>query len=540
MDELPTTKSSPAYVSRGGATMPTVRVVAADPHQADELLRRLATLPVQCLSATASSADVYPGTVTLVVLEGMEAIVHSALGFDSYLVALSSLSPIECEGQPVLPVYIPGVLEAWVHLLGRGSRSPPRPLAHKDRLAAVGALAAGLAHEVNNPAQALGFDLSALLELLRWLEHGTEEIVSLGVKNISDNTLTQIRDKYAEARNLLQACVDGLGRITSIASNLKGFAKVQPERVDFIHPNEIVNQACALVHNQLRHRAQLIKELNAAGGFLGDKNRLVQVLSNLLVNAAQAIADGSADGCIVVRTSEDTEQITLSVIDNGPGIPEDVRERIFDPFFTTKSRDGIGVGLSLSRDIASQHGGTLSLCSTCERGTRFDLVIPRENGLSATGCSLADADLPVSAYQRARVLIVDDEPALRRSLTRQIRGLHEVVAVEGAQQAYTLLRSDTRFDVVLCDLMMPDMDGPQLYEKLTEEMPALATRFVFMTGGAFTERAQQFLERMKPPLLNKPASPNLLEATIQRVMAKSMETVELSIRCDGPPTRSFE
>ncbi len=404
-------------------------------------------------------------------------------------------------------------------------------LAHTDRLAQVGAIAAGLAHEVNNPAQTVTADLSEIAEQLRLLD------ADIARQRLPKEELGLLGRRMREVLELVQACFDGLGRVSGIVRDLKSFSRLVPERVRWVHPNEIVNQACALAHNQIRHRAKLIKELEAHEPVPGDKNRLVQVVTNLLVNAAQATPEEASGAEIRVRTEVRGGAVRIAVLDDGPGIPPEVLDRIFEPFFTTKGKqDGTGLGLALSIDIARQHGGTLEV-ETSGQGTRFELVLPIDNGLVPEEDEQAAATSDI--LLRGRVLVVDDEPGIRRSLGRLIGRRHEVEVRGDGRSALELLTEDPSFDVILCDLMMPELDGPGLHAELETTQPALAGRMVFMSGGVFTERCSQFLERAKPRLLDKPASAERLEQVIQDALRRPAEP-QRSAQAEGPPTRNFD
>ena len=524
---------------------PTVQVVAADFNRAAKVVNILSPLPLHPVVRVDGASPDTSSDATLVVLEGLEAAIDRENLHHNQLVTFNPDSPITFGERPVLPAYAPGALQSWGTLLcalhvqpSEASEYVSESMAHTDRLAAVGTLAAGFAHEVNNPAQSVTFDLAELTEQLRVLESGVDEMVQMGLNGDMRERLHRLHLTFADARNLVQECFDGLGRITGIVRDLRSFSRIQTDRIDRVHPNEVVNQACAIANNHIRHRAQLVKELEADAVFPGDRNKLVQIVTNLLVNAAQALPENSEDAQILVKSYADQERVVLSVVDSGPGIPEDVLTQIFDPFFTTKVGDGTGLGLALSLDIARQHGGTLEVHTEVGVGTQFDLIIPLENGLDIPKKEPADPVFDV--VQSGRVLVVDDEPGILRSLGRLIRRRHEVQTLPSGREALELLKEDQNFDVILCDLMMPDVDGPMLYDLLCQHAPSLTSRMVFMSGGAFTERAQSFLEQVKPRLLDKPAPAAILEQTIQKVMTVPAETSELPGPNElGPPTRSF-
>lgn len=400
-------------------------------------------------------------------------------------------------------------------------------LAHTDRLAAVGALAAGFAHEVNNPAQAVTADLHELATQLDRVERAAADPAD------------ELLEPLAEARELLGECFEGLGRIASIVRDMKSFARVEPERVERLTANEIVHQACQLAHNQIRHRARLVKSCEATTPIAGDRTRLVQVVTNLLVNAVQAIPEDATHAVIAVRTWEVPGRVVVAVADNGPGIPPEVLGRIFKPFFTTKvNRDGTGLGLAMALDIAKAHGGTLEVETEVGRGTRFELILPAPSDGRALPPSSTTMGHRLSAAPeadeggeapRGRVLVIDDEPGIRRSLCRILGHRHEVDSCADGREALAKIERDPRFDVLLCDLMMPGMDGPALFEALRGLDPGLARRMIFMSGGVFTERAREFVERHRVPMLDKPTSPRSLESAIRAAMEGQ------SVNADGRP-----
>ncbi len=423
-------------------------------------------------------------------------------------------------------------------------------LAHSDRLASMGQMAAGVAHEVNNPAAFVTTNLEMLLDHLQVLERGYsyfEEELKNPVRAQEIRQELSLDQLVDESREMLHDNIEGLSRISAIVRDLKNFSRIQKEAVEMVHPNQIVNAACNLVYNQIRHRAQLIKEQGNVVPLAGDRGKLTQVIMNLLLNAAQAIGDeGSENNFIRIRTYIDGEWIVLSVMDSGPGVPEELRDKIFEPFFTTKGKDrGTGLGLSLCADIVRQHGGDLRLFSEVGRGSRFDVVLPRDTGLEPVARAPRPKPAQVEGQnRRGRLLLIDDEPMLLKSYRRILQPRHEVVTVAGGIEALDLLRYDSAFDVVICDLMMPHVDGPSVYTALAELAPALQNRCVFCSGGAFTSRTRSFIAGIESKVLEKPVDAKLLHETIQEVLAQNEE----SLRADehtpipfqqGPPTRSL-
>jgi CheY-like chemotaxis protein len=254
---------------------------------------------------------------------------------------------------------------------------------------------------------------------------------------------------------------------------------------------------------------------------VADDTRLGQVFVNLLVNAAQAIREGDVDRneiTVVTRTGADGSAV-VEVIDTGHGIDGDVLPRIFDPFFTTKEvGDGCGLGLSICHGIVTSLEGRIEVESGQGRGTCFRVVLPPAPAgrSSRPAAPLAAAQM---ATARARVLVVDDEPFGRRAMCRILRQ-HDVVEAETGVAALALL-TEKPFDVVVCDLMMPQMTGMDLHKALREASLDVAERIIFVTGGAFTEAAQRFLDEVTNPTLQKPFDPRSLRSLVDDIARRA-------------------
>ena len=248
-------------------------------------------------------------------------------------------------------------------------------------------------------------------------------------------------------------------------------------------------------------------------------SRLGQVFLNLLINAAQAIPEGHADANeIRIRTmpSQDGRQVRVEIEDTGIGIPASLMRRIFDPFFTTKAPGvGMGLGLSISHQIVRAMDGDITVESAPGVGTTFCITLP-----TAAESLVAERNDHVAGGEAggARILFIDDEAALGRAMCALL-GDHEIVPVTCARDALTRLSGGERFDVILCDLMMPDLSGIDLYDQIE---PAYRDRVVFMTGGAFTQQAREFLARCDRPYLDKPFSERELRDAIDRIRATAV------------------
>jgi PAS domain S-box-containing protein len=352
-------------------------------------------------------------------------------------------------------------------------------LLRSERLAALGQLSATVAHEINNPLQFIDLNLGALRDHLA------------------------ARGLPAEVTGLLDDIREGVDRISAITRDLSSFTGPDPQQVGPVRLDEIVEQACRMANNEIRHRARLELDLRAPRPLHGDKGKLAQLVTNLLVNAAHAIVEGrAAENRIVVTTADHGDALVLVVEDTGHGIPPELRERIFEPFFTTRPTGrGGGLGLSVCMEIVRRHGGTLTVASEVGRGARFEVRLPLAHDLAAPRREQPPAPSPP---QRGRLLIIDDDALVLRGLGRMLSRDHDVVMANGGDEGLEILARDRAFDVILCDLMMPTTDGPEVYATLRERAPELLPRMVFCSGGAFTPRARAFLGSVSNELLGKP------------------------------------
>ncbi len=356
-----------------------------------------------------------------------------------------------------------------------------------DRMASVGTLAAGVAHEINNPLTYVTANLDLAIEEIRALSGGS-----------ASGRMKDLEELLLEAR-------EGNARVTKIVRGLKTFSRIEEERCTVIDLIPVLDLSINMAFNEIRHRARLVKQYGKLPLVEGDDARLGQVFINLLVNAAQAMPEGETDAneIRVVTSTNTVGQAVVEVRDTGPGIAAHVLTRIFDPFFTTKAVGvGTGLGLAICHNIVTGMHGEISVHSELGKGTTFRVVLPA----STSRITLVPSAVPsseVAAVTHGRVLVVDDEPAVGLAVRRVLRG-HDVTVVTSAQEALIRITAGAEFDVILSDLMMPGMSGMDLYGVLVRQNPKMAARVVFVTGGAFTPEANAFLDRIANERMEKP------------------------------------
>jgi PAS domain S-box-containing protein len=387
-----------------------------------------------------------------------------------------------------------------------------RRLEMADRLASLGTMAAGVAHEINNPLIAVTANLAFVREKLDELtaDPAPGETAPADPAAVR-RQLEGLRDAVADSQSAAH-------RIARVVADLKVFARPpeeQPRRADV---GISLDWAIRTTAHELRQRARLVRELGTLPAVRGDEARLGQVFVNLLINAAHAIEPGAADRNLVrVSGALVGDRVVIEVHDTGVGIPDDVRPRIFEPFFTTKPVGvGTGLGLFICHSIVESMGGTLTLDSRAGAGSTFRVALP----VASPSPPVAVPSVVVTpvAGARAKVLVIDDEPLVLRVVTRILERDHEVTAVESATAALEVLARRDDFDVLLCDVMMPVMTGIELYRRLEVEHPRLARRIVFLSGGAVTAEAEEFLRETASHRLDKPVGIDKLQAMVREML----------------------
>jgi signal transduction histidine kinase/CheY-like chemotaxis protein len=367
-------------------------------------------------------------------------------------------------------------------------------LFQQEKLAALGTLLANVAHELNNPLAVAALQLDNLQE-----EGGS--------------------DTWREDLETLRQAVE---RCQSVVQSFLALVRQQASEHHAVALNAVMGDVLVLLGHTLEVdgitiACHLEDDLPP---IWGDANQLHHVVANLITNAHHALRETASPRYLKLTTAAtaDRSQVILEVADSGSGIPLDVQRRIFDPFFTTKPQgEGSGLGLPLCRSIVEGHGGSICLVSEPGYGTTVSVILP----VAASDAQMPEATPePVDPVQRqdGTILLIDDEPSMQRALRRllQRRG-YEVTTAANGQEG--LLALETRsYEVILCDMRMPDLDGPGFYRELKQRYPHLLARVIFLTGDVLSPEAEAFFAQVDNPRLEKPFKAQEVRRVIQQVL----------------------
>ena len=370
-----------------------------------------------------------------------------------------------------------------------------------ETMSTVGTLAAGMAHEINNPLTYVIANLEYLAQRLP--QHGPW----LGERQAREwvSALTEARE--------------GASRVQRIVKDLKDASRNDQDHFGEVDVEQVLESTLKLAANDLQHHARVVREYGRVPTVSGNASRLGQVFLNLLVNAAHAIREGAAheNEIRLVLRSDAKKHVVVEIHDSGRGIPEEHMARLFEPFFTTKDvGEGTGLGLFICHRIVSDLGGMIEVESSLGSGSVFRVVLPPSGQPSARLEVVIER--PTTGTRRGRILVVDDDTLVAKALSRLLAEHHEVLALTSAGEALERLERGERFDLIFCDLMMPVTTGVEFHERLLELAQDQAERTIFITGGAFTDASRKFLETTANDRLEKPFDQHKLRQIVARYL----------------------
>ncbi len=350
-------------------------------------------------------------------------------------------------------------------------------LQQSEKMAALGGLLAGVAHELNNPLSVVVGQTTLLME------GSTEPKVIMRAEKIF---------KAAD-------------RCARIVKSFLALARRKPPERKLVDVNAVISAALELLGYQIR-TGNIIIDLGLAPdlpGIMGDSDQLTQVITNLVMNASQAMENWQGPRRISVRTRQLESQVSIIIADTGPGIPGEIRARIFEPFFTTKSsKGGTGVGLSLCLNIIASHDGQITFEDTKGGGATFVILLPVTD--EARNNVPQNLDQATLLPQHMKILLVDDELEIAQTLADLLEpeGHNIDIAVNGSVALEKLRRSN--YDMIISDLRMPVLDGPGLYEALQRELPSYLDKIIYVTGDTLSSHVQSFLSQYAVQVVEKP------------------------------------
>jgi PAS domain S-box-containing protein len=483
------------------AHMDTAKVIFASPPCA-ELLR----VPLgELLAGTTLRFYADPDDRTKVmdqirrdgVLDGVEVRLRRADGSEFWAAFTSRL--ITFEGQNA-------VVTALVDLTERkrveAELARQRQILYQnEKMSALGSLLAGVAHELNNPLSVVVGHASLLEDFA---------------------TDAAIRDRALKIRTAADRCA-------RIVRTFLAMARSKPRQRTAVQLNGTVGEALEIVAYGLRTAdVEVVRRLAPdLPPVWADGDQLHQVFANLFVNAQQALQSVPSPRRLTVTSGCDADTVWVEVADNGPGVPADIAHRIFEPFFTTKPQGvGTGVGLSVCHGIMAAHGGEIRLEPRTDQGATFVVRLPR----TAVEIAEPPAEAPAARLRPAQILVVDDEPEVAQLLIDILeRDGHRVDRANSGREALTRLRCG-EVDLILCDLRMPDLDGPALYRELTAQRPELLSRIVFITGDTLGGDMTGFLTETGVRVLEKPLDPTGVRAKIEAFLASRESAAQVTPR----------
>ena len=368
------------------------------------------------------------------------------------------------------------------------------------RLVSVGEMAAGIAHEINNPlAAVMGF--SQLV-----LRREVDEMVRKDLNKI-----------LAEAK-----------RASKIIANLQSFARRYKPRKEYISVADIVQKILDFRSYELQvNNIEIITRFDPQTPYiLGDEHQLEQVFLNIVTNAEQFMASANGEGTLTVTIESADEKVLITFSDDGPGILKDDLPKIFDPFFTTKEvGSGTGLGLSICYGMVHEHDGTITVESTYGEGATITIELPLPD-LPAPSPANIESPIATLPMEKMRILVVDDEPLIAECLSRALGDEGHLVELAKTGSELIENRNLTRYDIIILDVKMPGLDGIELFERIKQLPDDVSSRVLFITGDTSNPATREFIASTGNPMLAKPFTLDGLVSSVCRfAMKQSLKSV---------------
>ncbi len=382
-----------------------------------------------------------------------------------------------------------------------------------DRMASVGTLATGVAHEINNPLAVVLGSLQTIAKEAQLIARGLDTLEG----DLPPAVAARIARLQSAAASLGDATrdADEAGeRVRTLVRDLRVFARSDAEVREPVDLHRVLESSLRMARNEVRHRARVVRQFGDVPRAYANEARLGQVFLNLIANAAQAIPDGRADqNTITITTRRFDDRVAVEITDTGRGVAPEALPSIFDAFFTTKETEvRAGLGLSISHRIVTAMNGEIQVESKLDVGTTVRVILPRARTGRTLGTPILPSPLAAAAPVRS-VLVLEDDPAVGRTFQRILLP-HRVTVVTRAREALARIGGGEHFDVIVSDVMMPEMTGIDFHARLRAIRPDLADHVIFVSGGVFSPSAREFFARIPNPRLDKPIDAVLLRSLV--------------------------
>jgi signal transduction histidine kinase len=464
---------------------------------------------------TIQKDDPLLGHIPIVAVSADDSAQAAAISADAFL-----RKPIDTEE---LLTTVRGLLRE--NKQSTSARLPDTSVPDIEWIASLGRLAANIGHEINNPLAIVTLNLTHSLEALRPTMRSPRAFLSKSPLPEVDIELDDLKARVLDVTEMLKDCQIGGERIRDIVRSLQSLSHEDEEARLILDVHELIEQSVSQAWNQIRPRARVIRCFGRVPSLRGNSGTLGRVFLNLLVNAAQSIPEGHPERNEIrvstyVCPGEDRAELVVEIRDSGEGITPEIVPKVFEPFFTTKvTGKSAGLGLSVSLQTVSDHGGRMTLESTPGKGTVFRVFLPVAESPALPRTVVASTGR--TERSRGRILIIDNEPVVGRIIASELKSEHDVVVVLSVSEGVARLEHGETFDLVLCDIDMPGLGGPDLHAAIAERWPDLLTGLVFMTDDDTTSENLGFMDRLHMWTVPKPLKIERLKELVCKRMEHS-------------------